>query len=71
MESRHDVEGRHPVGELADLQSKLMLPNSLYLSSRPAFFGSHPWPWVDPFTGITYTLPAKARYDAGTPNVVP
>jgi len=47
------------------------LPNSLYYTSTPAFFGSDRWPWVDPTTGTTYTLPAKARYDAGTPNVVP
>ncbi|HLB36048.1 MAG TPA: hypothetical protein VJL31_05735 [Gemmatimonadales bacterium] len=41
------------------------LPGSLYLTGKPAFFGSNPWPWVDP-TGSTklHTLPAKARYDA-------
>jgi hypothetical protein len=45
-----------------------MLPDSLYLAKKPAFFGNHPWPWVDP-TGTTmvHTLPARARYDAGTP----
>jgi hypothetical protein len=43
------------------------LPNSFYLSSSPAFFGNYQWPWVDPATGTTYSLPAKARYDAGTP----
>jgi hypothetical protein len=42
------------------------LPNSLYLTQKPAFFGNNPWPWVDPTAGA-YTLPAKARYDAGTP----
>jgi len=47
------------------------LPDSLYLSSKPDFFNSgkgYTWPWVDP-VGATklYTLPAKARYDAGTP----
>jgi hypothetical protein len=47
------------------------LPPSLYLSSKPAFFGSRTWPWVDPLTGTAGTLPAKARYDSGTPNVVP
>lgn len=47
------------------------LPDSLYLSCKPAFMGSHKWPWVDPSTGATYTLPAKARYDAGSPNTVP
>jgi hypothetical protein len=47
------------------------LPPSLYLASKPAFFGSRTWPWVDPLTGTVATLPAKARYDANTPNVVP
>jgi len=44
------------------------LPNSLYLSAKPAFFGADAWPWINPATGQTCTLPAKARYDAGTPN---
>jgi hypothetical protein len=44
------------------------LPSSCYLTSAPAFFGSTPWPWVDPTTGAVGTLPAKARYAAGTPN---
>ena len=41
------------------------LPPSLYLDEKPAFFGSNPWPWVDP-TGATktFTLPARARFDA-------
>ena len=57
-----------------------ILPNSFYLSARPSFFGAgtsctYPWPWVTP-TGSTQIqtnscggsgLPAKARYDAGTP----
>ncbi len=46
------------------------LPASLYLTSKPAFFGSNPWPWVDPTAATKlYTLPAKARYDAGSPFV--
>jgi len=48
-----------------------VIPNSLYLSARPAFFGpdpvARPWPWVNPATGAVATLPAKARFDAGTP----
>jgi len=44
------------------------IPNSMYLTSTPAFFGSNPWPWVNPTTGTISTLPAKARFDAGTPN---
>ena len=51
------------------------LPDSMYLSSAPAFFSAgkgYTWPWVNP-TGSTqvYTLPAKARYDAGTPFTQP
>lgn len=44
-----------------------VIPNSLYLSAKPAFFGSKPWPWVDPTIGALATLPAKARFDAGKP----
>lgn len=46
---------------------KFTIPNSMYLTSKPSFFGSNPWPWVDPNTGTLYTLPAKARYEAGAP----
>lgn len=51
------------------------LPNSLYLTQKPAFFDAgigYTWPWVDPVGKIKiYTLPAKARYDVGTPFVQP
>jgi len=41
------------------------LPNSLYLASKPAFFGSNPWPWVDPTGSVKlYSLPARQRYEA-------
>jgi hypothetical protein len=43
------------------------IPNSMYLTSKPGFFGNNIWPWVDPTTGAIYTLPAKERYDAGIP----
>jgi hypothetical protein len=51
------------------------IPSSFYLVNKPAFFGSYAWPWVDP-TATTAaarvgTLPAKARYDAGTPFAPP
>lgn len=51
------------------------LPDSLYLSGKPAFFNAgrgYTWPWVDA-AGPTklHALPAKARYDAGTPFVQP
>jgi len=36
----------------------LPILNSLYLTSAPAFFGTNTWPWVDPTTGATHTLPA-------------
>jgi hypothetical protein len=41
-----------------------VLPDSLYLTAKPAFFGSLRWPWVDP-TGTTkvYSLPARLRFD--------
>jgi hypothetical protein len=55
--------------------SAYSLPNSLYLLEKPAFFNAgsgYTWPWVDPIgTTKTYTLPAKARYDAGTPFAQP
>lgn len=47
------------------------LPSSLYMPGKPVFFGANTWPWVNPNAGVTYTLPAKARFDAGTPNTVP
>lgn len=58
-------------------------PNSLYLSSKPAYFSAgtptFPWPWIDvhtspfvlPNSASGSGLPAKARYDAGTPLVQP
>jgi len=50
--------------------SPAQLPDSMYLACKPAFFGPDKWPWVDPSTGTTYALPAKQRFDAGTPNTV-
>jgi hypothetical protein len=39
------------------------IPASLYLTSKPPFFGNNPWPWVEPLTGALYTLPARVRFD--------
>jgi hypothetical protein len=40
------------------------LPSSLYLSGKPAFFGSNTWPWVDAVGATkTYALPARQRFD--------
>ena len=41
----------------------VVVPNSFYLASKPAFFGKNSWPWVDPTTGTTYTLPAKYCFE--------
>jgi hypothetical protein len=42
------------------------LPPSLYLTSKPAFFGNNPWPWVDPLgTQKLGVLPAKLRFESG------
>lgn len=40
------------------------IPNSFYLTAKPAFFGNCVWPWVDS-VGATKTreLPAKRRFD--------
>jgi hypothetical protein len=72
-------------GSIVDwASSSHTLPNSFYLSSAPAFFSAgtsctYAWPWVTP-TGSTPIqsnscggpgLPAKARYDAGTPFTQP
>jgi len=41
------------------------LPNSYYLSSKPAFFGSLPWPSIGPdLSPMVGTIPAKIRYGA-------
>jgi hypothetical protein len=60
------------------------LPNSLYLSSAPSFFGpgascTYPWPWINSTSNppvLTNScggpgLPAKARWAAATPFVQP
>ena len=48
------------------------LPPSLYLRSKPAFFGENPWPWVDPIGGTKLgVLPAKLRPGVGPPIVAP
>ena len=53
----------HGIGGAVGEGTPKTIPDSLYLSAKPAFFGSNPWPWVDPVTGAVYTLPAKARFE--------
>ena len=63
-----------------------ILPDSLYLPGKPAFFNAgsgYAWPWVNPADtpqvatgpigcgGTCSGLPAKARYDAGMPFTQP
>jgi hypothetical protein len=59
----------------ASSDTRHTLPNSLYLRHKPAFFkagSGYTWPWVNPAgSPELYTLPAKARYDAGTPYTQP
>jgi hypothetical protein len=72
-------------GSIADWQAgySQTLPDSFYTSAAPAAFSSgtctYPWPWVTS-NGSTQIqanscggsgLPAKARFDAGTPFVQP
>src|SRR4029077_1314802 len=59
-----------------------VLPDSLYLTAKPSFFGNNlsrtatpsccghsRWPWVGPSVVTPfYTLPARARFDASNPN---
>jgi len=41
------------------------LPNSLYLTSKPGFFGSLPWPMIGPdLNPMVGELPAKMRFEA-------
>lgn len=65
-------------GAIADWDAAFpahQVASSWFLTAAPPFFGVNPWPWIDA-TGATAaarvgTLPAKARYDAGTPFAVP
>ena len=53
----------HQSGAVGSI-SRLTLPPSLYLRAKPAFFGSNPWPWVDPTGGTKLgVLPARRRFD--------
>ena len=40
------------------------IPDSLFYSSKPSFFGSLQWPPIGPdVSGLTTRIPAKARWD--------
>jgi len=59
----------HGIGNAGS--APVTLPKSLYRATKPAFFDAgkgYEWPWVDPTASPPVkTLPAKARFDAGTP----
>jgi hypothetical protein len=61
----------HGIGGVAGSGTVTAIPNSYYLASKPAFFGANAWPWVDPSTGTTSVLPAKARFIARYSLVAP
>ena len=55
----------HGVGGLVGSGTPQAIPESLYLAQKPVFFGSNPWPWVNPSNGTVSILPAKACLEQG------
>jgi hypothetical protein len=55
----------HGIGGAVGSGTPRPIPDSLYLTAKPAFFGSNPWPWVNPSNGTVSTLPAKACFEQG------
>jgi hypothetical protein len=55
----------HGIGGAVGSGTPQVIPNSLYLTAKPAFFGSNPWPWVHPSNGTVSILPAKACLEQG------
>jgi hypothetical protein len=55
----------HGIGGTVGSGTLRPIPDSLYLTAKPAFFGSNPWPWVNPSNGIVTVLPAKACLEQG------
>jgi hypothetical protein len=55
----------HGIGGAVGSSKPQPIPDSLYLTAKPAFFGSNPWPWVNPSNGEVSTLPAKACLEQG------
>jgi hypothetical protein len=52
----------------APVPSTETLPASLYLSARPSWFGSAPFPAIGPdVAGLSAKIPAQLRFEAGTP----
>ena len=55
----------HGIGGAAASGKPRVIPDSLYLTAKPGFFGSNPWPWVDPSNGSVSVLPAKFCLEQG------
>jgi hypothetical protein len=55
----------HGIGGAVGSGTPQVIPDSLYLTAKPAFYGSNPWPWVNPSNGTVSTLPAKACLEQG------
>jgi hypothetical protein len=55
----------HGIGGAVGSGTPQVIPDSLYLTAKPAFFGTHPWPWVNPSNGTVSSLPAKACLEQG------
>ena len=55
----------HGIGGEVGSGTPRTIPDSLYLRAKPAFFGSNPWPWVNPSNGTVTVLPAKACLEQG------
>jgi hypothetical protein len=55
----------HGIGGAVGSGTPQVIPDSLYLMAKPAFFGSNLWPWVNPSNGTVSTLPAKACLEQG------
>ncbi len=65
------TQGQHWYTNIGDTGAStgpaMSLPNSYYLTSKPAFFGSHPWPSGEPLTGA-FANQAQARFNSSNPN---
>jgi hypothetical protein len=46
--------------------SDTVLPSSLYLSSKPSWYGSCTWPPINPSGPTVSDIPAKVRYEGGS-----
>jgi hypothetical protein len=55
----------HGIGGALGSGTPQRIPDSLYLTAKPAFFGTNPWPWVNPSNGTVSSLPAKACLEQG------